>query len=101
MDRDSSNLSLVETFCLFEGSTHSFARVQAQSCPTLCDLMGCSLPGSSVHGIFQARILGWVAISYSQPRIKPMSLASPALEDRFFHHYTPDKPPSFLWKSLN
>ena len=36
-----------------------------QSCPTLCDPMDCSLPGSSVHGIFQARILEWVAISYS------------------------------------
>ena len=37
----------------------------AQSCPTLCDPMNYSLPGSSVHGIFQARILEWVAISYS------------------------------------
>ena len=37
----------------------------AQSCPTLCDPMGCSPPGSSVQGIFQARILEWVAISYS------------------------------------
>ena len=36
-----------------------------QSCPTLCDSMGCSLPGSSVHGIFQARILEWAAISFS------------------------------------
>ena len=34
----------------------------AQSCPALCDPMDCSLPGSSVHGIFQARILEWVAI---------------------------------------
>ena len=37
----------------------------AQSCPTLGDPMGCSLPGSSVPGIFQARMLEWVAISYS------------------------------------
>ena len=36
-----------------------------QSCPTLCDPMNCSLPGSSVHGIFQATILEWVAISSS------------------------------------
>ena len=35
------------------------------SCRTLCDPMNCSLPGSSVHEIFQARILEWVAISYS------------------------------------
>ena len=36
----------------------------AQSCPTLCNPMDCSPPGSSVHGLLQARILGWVAISY-------------------------------------
>ena len=36
----------------------------AQSCPTLCDPMDCSPPDSSVHVIFQARILEWVAISY-------------------------------------
>ena len=35
----------------------------AQSCPTLCNPMDCSLPGSSVHGIFQARVLEWVAIA--------------------------------------
>ena len=37
----------------------------AQSCPTLCDPMNCSLPGSPVHGIFQARVLEWVAIAFS------------------------------------
>ena len=37
----------------------------AQSCPTLCDPMDYSLPGSSVHGFFHARILDWVAISLS------------------------------------
>ena len=36
-----------------------------QSCPTLCDPMDCSLPGSSVHGIFQARVLEWGAIAFS------------------------------------
>ena len=44
----------------------------AQSCLTLCDPMHCSLPGSSVHGILQARILEWVALpssgGSSQPR---------------------------------
>ena len=38
----------------------------AQLCPTLCDPVDCSLPGSSVHGIFQARIQEWVAISFSR-----------------------------------
>ena len=39
-------------------------RSVAQSCLTLCDPMNCSPPGSSIHGIFQARILEWVAISF-------------------------------------
>ena len=38
----------------------------AQSCLTLCDPMDCSLPGFSVHGIFQARVLEWAAISFSR-----------------------------------
>ena len=37
----------------------------AQSCPTPSDPMDCSLPGPSVHGIFQARVLEWVAIAFS------------------------------------
>ena len=43
----------------------------AQSCPTLCDPMDCSLPGSSIHGVFQARILEWVAISFSSRSSRP------------------------------
>ena len=38
----------------------------AQSCPTLSDPMDCSLPGSSIHGIFQARVLEWGAIAFSK-----------------------------------
>ena len=38
-------------------------REVVQSCPTLCDPMNCSLPGSSIHGIFQARVLKWGAIA--------------------------------------
>ena len=37
-----------------------------KSCLTLCDPMDCSLPGSSVHGIFQARVLEWGAIAFSR-----------------------------------
>src|SRR5574340_91552 len=40
-------------------------REVAQSCPTLSDPMDCSLPGSSIHGIFQARVLEWGAIAFS------------------------------------
>ena len=43
----------------------------AQSCPTFCDPMDCSLPGSSIHGIFQARIQEWIAISFSRASSRP------------------------------
>ena len=43
----------------------------AQSCPTLCDPMDCSLPGSSIHGIFQAIVLEWIAISFSRGSSQP------------------------------
>jgi len=59
-----------------------------QSCPTLCDTMDCTAPGSSVHGIFQARILEWVAFPFpgdlADPRIKP---ESPALQADFFFFF--------------
>ena len=62
-----------------------------QLCPTLCDALDHSLLGSSVHGILQARILEWVAMSSSRdpgdlpdPEIEPTSLMSPALAGRFF-----------------
>ena len=47
-------------------------REVAQSCPTLRDPMDCSLPGSSVHGIFQARVLEWGAITFSR---KPLTIS--------------------------
>ena len=54
----------------------------------LCEPVGSSLPGSSVHDIFQARILEWISISFSRgsfwPGIKATSLVSPALAGRFF-----------------
>ena len=54
-----------------------------QSCPTLCNSMDCSLPGNSVHSISQARMLEWLAISYSRgsshSEIEPASLMSSAL----------------------
>ena len=43
----------------------------AHLCPTLCDPMDCSLPGFSVHGILQARILEWVAIPFSRRSSQP------------------------------
>ena len=60
----------------------------AQLCPTLCDLMDYSLPGFSVHGILQARILEWVAIPFSsrssqpgdQTQVSPLQVNSLLLE---------------------
>ena len=47
------------------------ARSIAQSCPTLCDFMDCSLPASSVHGLLQARMLEWFVISFSRGSFQP------------------------------
>ena len=58
--------SLVQSFyCYFYILSSKWSEV-AQSYPILCDPMDCSLPGSSIYGIFQARILEWVAISFSR-----------------------------------
>ena len=58
------------------------------SCPTLCDPMDCSPPGSSVHGILQTRILEWVAMAspgdLPDPGMEPTSPLSPALASVFF-----------------
>ena len=54
---------------VFLQSTESESEVQ--SCPTLCDPMECSPPGSSLHGILQARVLEWVAISFSRGSSRP------------------------------
>ena len=60
----------------------------AQSRPILCCPMDCSLPGPSVHGIFQARVLEWLAMPVSgdlpNPGTKLASLASPASVGKFF-----------------
>ena len=53
-----------------------------QSCPTLCDPMDCSFPGSSAHGILPARILEWVAISFSRGSSQPRDQT--CIAGRFF-----------------
>ena len=61
----------------------------AQLCPTLCDPMDYSLPGSPVHGIFQARILEWVATSMlgSKLKLRPTWKESKSLNHHFFKVY--------------
>ena len=72
-----------------------------QSGPTLCDSMDCSLPGSSVHGVFQARILEGLPCSppgdLSSPGSKPMSLMSPALEMAGSLPLAPSEKPVVSW----
>ena len=64
-------------------------------CPTVCDPMDCGPPAFSVHGISQARIVGWITISFSKgsshPGIKPLS---PVLAGGFFASEPPGKPKS-------
>ena len=61
----------------------------AQLCPTLSDPMDCSLPGSSVRGIFQARVLEWVAIAFSWATcyLCPKTPHSPVGENVAFHKF--------------
>ena len=65
----------------------------SQSCVTLCTAMDCNLSGSSIHGIFQARVLEWVAISFSRgfshPAIEPRS---PELQPDTLLSELPGKP---------
>ena len=74
----------------------------AQSCPTPCDPMDDSPPGSSVHGILQARILEWVAISFSRdlpdPGVKPRS---PTLQADSLPFKLPRKPLILVGTAIN
>ena len=62
----------------------------AQLCPTLCEPMDCRLPGASIHGIFQARRLEWVAISYSRgsywPRNQTQVFCASCSGRQILHH---------------
>ena len=65
----------------------------AQSCPALCHPMSCSLPGSSAHGILQARILQWVANSFSRESSQPKDRTrSPELQTDSLLSEPPGKP---------
>ena len=83
----------VKAICLYPCI---FLASYAQLCPTLCDPMDYNLPGSSVHGIFWAGILDWVALPPSgdlpDPVIEPTSPASLALTSGFFTTAPPGKP---------
>ena len=75
----------------------------SQSCPILCDPIDCSLPGSSVHGIFQATVLEWGAIAFSLICHTLIELhmaydpASPTLECIWILHVTKKQSRNIIW----
>ena len=67
--------------------------VYAQSCPNLCDPVNCSPPGSSVHGIFQVRVVEWVSISSSRGSSHPRNRTQVScIACRFLTTEPPGKP---------
>ena len=68
---------------MFNITNHQKVKVKSlsRSCPTLCDPVDCSLPGSSVQGILQARILEWVAISFANKNHNKIVLILHTLQD--------------------
>ena len=76
---------------IFHSSLHACFFI----CPTLCDTMDCSLPGSSVHEVLQERIVEWVAISFSRGSSQlGIKLRSPALQVDSLQSEPPGKPSS-------
>ena len=98
--------SVPKTLSLLLSSVHSFYLIKfilkwsevAQSCPTLCDPMDCS----SVHGIFQARVLDWVAISFSRGSSWPRDQTWIShTEGRCFTVWATREAPKFILVFLN
>ena len=67
----------------------------AQSCPTLCNPMEWSLPGFSVHGILQARILEWVAMPFSRGYSQPRDQTQVSSIADSLHFELPGKPDKY------
>ena len=86
----------------FPSPMHESESEVAQSCPTLSDPMDCSLPGSSVHGIFQARVLEWGSIAFSwdllllSKNYRRLFIVKPVVRFRAFreHHGSLDQSPA-------
>ena len=78
---------------MFIAALFKIAKVSvAQLCPTLCDAMDCNLPGSSVHGISQARMPEWVATPFSRGSPRPREPGFPALQADSLSFESPGKP---------
>ena len=63
------------------------AAMSHQSCPTLYDPIDCSPPGSSIHGIFQARVLEWLAIAFSRRKERVGQIEKVAAAALTYVHY--------------
>ena len=90
-------LTRVSSLRVQQGCVCVHTRVHAQSCPVLCNPMDCRPPGSSVHGIIQARILEWVLPfpplgDLPDPGIELASLVPPTLAGKFLTTEPPGKP---------
>ena len=87
---------------MLKGRYSMLCMLVTQSCPTLCDLMDCSPPGSSVHGILQARILEWVVSPFSNACMQACSVALVVSDSVQPHGQQPTRllcPWDFLGKS--
>ena len=98
--RQSSLLSPLKLF--IDKELLSFMKVKSesefdQSYPTLCDPMDYSLPGSSLHGILQARVLEWIAISFSKGSSRPRDRTRVSrVPGRCFNLWATREAPSFM-----
>ena len=91
-------ISLITPVSLFGRNSKSEV---SQSCPTLWDTMDHRLPGSSVHGILQARTLEWFAISFSRGSSQPRDQTRVScIAGRFFTNEPPGTPTSFYYSIL-
>ena len=87
------------SFLILSLSVFEVRVIFVQSCPTLCNPMDCRPPGSSVHGISQARILEWVAISFSRGSSWPRDRTWIShIEADTLTSEPPGKPPRWVYK---
>ena len=84
-------------FCLERDVICVYKVLVTQSYPTLCDPVDCSLPGSSVHGILQARVLEWVDISFSKRSSQPRDWTQVScIAGRFFTTWATGEAPVYM-----
>ena len=92
LDKSGNNTLAISVSRLSTGWLWSKWVIVAQLCPTLCVPMDYSLPGFSVHGILQARILEWFAIFFSRGSSRPRDQRSPVLQANSLPSEPPGKP---------